>query len=217
MAMRSDTKRILTGMAASVVAVVLTLLCVRQCDDKNEARKELDEARTEAIKNANRANDNEIKLEEAIEDLRAAEGVADSLAIENRALTDSLGVVNQKLADCEKCKPCARRSSKTTRTARSSRAATTAATTTVATRSSGTSTTTSVAAQQTDDSATVTTSEKPAATAVTIGSGAHDNVVTVNNGTINNYYGTNDTAKAAQAAANRVVGECYTGRVVRCR
>lgn len=205
MAMRSDTKRILTVTAASVVAVILTLLCVKQCNGKKTAIAERDAARKEAANNSVIAGKNTIALEEALDSLIAARRAADSLAGENRVLTDSLIVVNKKLEDCENCKPCARRSSNNaSRTTRPSRASTSRTSTTVTTRSSGTSTTTSVATR-TDNSATVTTSEKPSATAVTIGSGAHDNVVTVNNGTVNNFYAPVDTVKTQCASATQTV------------
>lgn len=224
MAMKPETKRFLTGASATLVAVVLTILCVKQCNDKNDARTERDAARREMSKIADRANENATELEELREDLKDAYNVADSLANENCALTDSLAILNQKLNDCESSKQqggqsgngCGCNGASGARHTRPSGTRTNPArtrpartSTTVTTHSSGANTTTSVSTSSGTNTVTTTTNTNTTpttvATGVTIGSGAHDNNVTVNNNTVNNYSAPVDAPKTQSASASQTV------------
>lgn len=197
MALQPETKRTLTGLAAGVVAVVLTLLCVKQCNDKNVAREERDAAMEDAFTAETRAQENAIALEDLRDSLANSRSAVDTLTKQNRALADSL-------ADCRKqnqndgvkpCVPCKAKAAK----AKSKPAKTKPATT----KPAATKPATTPCKPATTKPATTATGATT--TNVTLGCGAHDNTFNVNNGVVNNFYGVVDTVKTCAAATQTVV------------
>ena len=217
--MKKETKNILVATTAGVAALVLVLFGVKQCSDKKDARSDLEQARIEAENTSKRADmleNNAAKLadfadstQNVCDDLRKEIAVRDSTIAE---LRDSLSVTSKQLDSCLNCKQNnKKRTAKKSATARPARTSTTVAVKPVqnATPVAGETTTTVIVPEDANKAIN--------ATGVTIGSGAHDNTVNINNGTINNYYTPVDTVKkdVKKVTVQRV--KCVTDEIVRCK
>ena len=202
MAMKKETKNILAGCSAGIVAVVLTVFGVSQCSGKKAARTELDSVRTEIDNAKIRANNAEEALLDARDSLSyymyQNEDLKDQIAIRDTALTE----MAKNLENCGKGK---KRTTPTKRTPRPTTPASKPGATTVVTVN------TAPAKTQDTIPATVVTVATPDdktpinANGVTIGENAHHNNVNINNGTVNNYYVPVDTVKKYAAASQTIV------------
>lgn len=208
MFMTKKTRNILVHTGAGVAALLLVVFGVKQCSDKNDARSDLDAVRAEAESITNNCNEMALTYEQALKDYAGrAQVVVDSLANELvvrdstiAVLRDSLDVTAKKLDDCLNCK-------------KNNKKRPAAAKKPVAAKKTAAKTCTTVKtvanAGNCADSTTMTTVEvsKPVtnATGVSIGSGAQNNHVNINNGTVNNYYAPVDTMKKCASASQTVV------------
>ena len=230
--MTKDSKRFLATVVTGVASIVLAVLCVKQCNDKKDAIYERDLARDVASVIEDRKEQN-IALKDSLQQSR---GVVDSLSNviaarddEVLQLRDALETTKKNLDDCanNKKKATSKKSVNRNTTSKKTVSANNqpktivkqnidacqgAAQSATATSECGNAPVTVVVQNK-----CATSTPNANATGVTLGNGAHDNTVNINNGTINNYYGQIDTVKAAKKKVQYVVGECYTGRVVRCK
>ena len=224
--MRTDAKKVFVTASAGVIGMlVLGFLCVKQCNDKNDAILERDVAKDQATLIADRKEEN-IALQDS---LKTSRGVVDSLNKvvaarddEVLKLRDALDLSKKSLDDCEKNKKVAKNT--TTKKKTAGKKSVKKAPAKKICNTPGASAVIATATKDCDKKEDVVVcTEQVKATSpananavnATVGNNYNNINININNGTINNYYAPVDTVKKYDG--QRRVIRVYGTRKVLCR